>query len=164
MQVSKILLTRDRPEQFPFFLVRSFQWNQTTMIGDEAAFPKLIIFFKIQLIVWIACYFTVFMMLKTSFQDISKTLSQNLFNLQVSKILLTRDRPEQFPFFLVRSFQWNQTTMIGDEAAFPKLIIFFKIQLIVWIACYFTVFMMLKTSFQDISKTLSQNLFKLCHN
>ena len=47
MQVSKILLTRDRPEQFPFFLVRSFQWNQTTMMGDEAAFPKLIIFFKI---------------------------------------------------------------------------------------------------------------------
>ena len=31
MQVTKILLTRDRPEQFPSFLVRSFQWNQTTM-------------------------------------------------------------------------------------------------------------------------------------
>ena len=31
MQVNKILLTRDRPEQFPSFLVRSFQWNQTTM-------------------------------------------------------------------------------------------------------------------------------------
>ena len=31
MQVNKIPLTRDRPEQFPSFLVRSFQWNQTTM-------------------------------------------------------------------------------------------------------------------------------------
>ena len=31
MQVNKILLTRDRPEQIPSFLVRSFQWNQTTM-------------------------------------------------------------------------------------------------------------------------------------
>ena len=31
MQVNKILLTRDRPEQFPSFLVCSFQWNQTTM-------------------------------------------------------------------------------------------------------------------------------------
>ena len=29
MQVNKILLTRDRPEQFPSFLVRS--WNQTTI-------------------------------------------------------------------------------------------------------------------------------------
>ena len=24
-------ITRDRPEQFPSFLVRSFQWNQATM-------------------------------------------------------------------------------------------------------------------------------------
>ena len=31
MQVNKILLTCDRPEQFPSFLVRSFKWNQTTM-------------------------------------------------------------------------------------------------------------------------------------
>ena len=31
MQVNKILLTRDRPEQFPSFFVCSFQWNQTTM-------------------------------------------------------------------------------------------------------------------------------------
>ena len=31
MQVNKILLTRDRPEQFPPFLVRSFLWNQTTI-------------------------------------------------------------------------------------------------------------------------------------
>ena len=32
------------------------------------------------------------------------------------------------------------------------------------LACYFTVFMILKTAFQNISKTLSQNFFKLCHN
>ena len=31
MQVNKILLTRDRLEQFPSFFVHSFQWNQTTM-------------------------------------------------------------------------------------------------------------------------------------
>ena len=31
MQFNKILLTRDRPEQFPSFLVCSFQWSQTTM-------------------------------------------------------------------------------------------------------------------------------------
>ena len=31
MQVNKILLTRDRSEQFPSFFVSSFQWNQTTM-------------------------------------------------------------------------------------------------------------------------------------
>ena len=30
MQVNKILLTRDRPEQFPSVFVRSFQWNQIT--------------------------------------------------------------------------------------------------------------------------------------
>ena len=30
MQVNKILITRDRPEQFPSFFVHSFQWNQTT--------------------------------------------------------------------------------------------------------------------------------------
>ena len=31
MQVNEILLTRDRPEQFPSFVVCNFQWNQTTM-------------------------------------------------------------------------------------------------------------------------------------
>ena len=31
MQVNKILLARDRPEQFRSFFVCSFQWNQTTM-------------------------------------------------------------------------------------------------------------------------------------
>ena len=30
-QDKKILLTRERPEQFPSFFVRSFQWNQITM-------------------------------------------------------------------------------------------------------------------------------------
>ena len=31
MQVNKILLTRNRSEQFPSFFVCTFQWNQTTM-------------------------------------------------------------------------------------------------------------------------------------
>ena len=31
IQVNKILLTRDRLEQFPLIFVRSFQWNQTSM-------------------------------------------------------------------------------------------------------------------------------------
>ena len=31
MRVNKILLSRDRPEQFRSLLVRSFQWYQTTM-------------------------------------------------------------------------------------------------------------------------------------
>ena len=31
MRVNKILLSRDRPEQFPSFLEGSFQWYQTTM-------------------------------------------------------------------------------------------------------------------------------------
>ena len=31
MQVNKILLTGDRPQQFPSVFVHSFQWNQTTM-------------------------------------------------------------------------------------------------------------------------------------
>ena len=31
MQVNKILLPRDRPEQFPSFYVHSFRWNQTAM-------------------------------------------------------------------------------------------------------------------------------------
>ena len=66
------------------------------------------------------------------------------------------------PLFLYAVF--NGIKPQWDEAAFPKLTVFFKNQLVVWIACYFTVFMMLKTSFQNISKTLSQNLFKLCHN
>ena len=73
MQVNKILLTRDRPEQFPLFLYTVF--NGIKPLWDEAAFPKLIIFLKYQRIVWLACYFTVFMTLKTAFQNISKTLS-----------------------------------------------------------------------------------------
>ena len=44
MQVNKILLTRDRPEQFPSFFVCSFQWSQTTMRWSLV--PKLIIFLK----------------------------------------------------------------------------------------------------------------------
>ena len=66
------------------------------------------------------------------------------------------------PPFLYAVF--NGIKPLWDEAAFPKLIIFLKYSLIVWIACYFTVFMVLKTSFQNISKTLSKNLFKLWHN
>ena len=42
MQVNNILLTRDRPEQFPFFLYRVF--NEIKPLWDEAALPKLTIF------------------------------------------------------------------------------------------------------------------------
>ena len=65
MQVDKILLSRDRPEQFPSFLYEVF--NGIKPLWDEAAFSKLIIFLKYQRIVWLACYFTVFMILKTAF-------------------------------------------------------------------------------------------------
>ena len=65
MRVNKILISRDRPEQFPSFFACSFQWNQ-------AAFPKLIIFLKYQRIVWLACYFTVFMILKMHFKIFRK--------------------------------------------------------------------------------------------
>ena len=37
MQVNKILLSRDRPDQFPPFLVRSFQWYQTTMTWSRVS-------------------------------------------------------------------------------------------------------------------------------
>ena len=76
MQVDKILLTRDHPEQFASFFVRSFQWNHTIMTSSRVL--KAYHFLKISAnCVWLACYFTVFMILKTSFQNISKTLSQN---------------------------------------------------------------------------------------
>ena len=35
MQVDKILLTRDHPEQFDSFFVRSFQWNHTIMTSSR---------------------------------------------------------------------------------------------------------------------------------
>ena len=44
MQVNKILLTHDRPQQFPSFLYSVF--NGIKPLWDEAAFPKLIVFFK----------------------------------------------------------------------------------------------------------------------
>ena len=66
------------------------------------------------------------------------------------------------PLFLQEGF--NGIKPLWDKAEFPKLIIFFKNELIVCIACYFAVFMMLKTLFQNISKTLSYKLFKLCYN
>ena len=59
IQVSKILLTRNRPEQFPSF----FFFNGIKPLWDDAAFPKLIIFLKCYLIVWTAYYFTIFMIL-----------------------------------------------------------------------------------------------------
>ena len=45
MQVNKILLTRDRLEQFPSFFECSFQWNQTTM--RRSLVPKAYHFLKI---------------------------------------------------------------------------------------------------------------------
>ena len=73
MQVNKMFLTRDRPEQFSSFLVRSFQLNQITM--RLSLVSKAYHFLKKLANCVIACYFTVFMTLKTSFQNISKTLS-----------------------------------------------------------------------------------------
>ena len=37
MQVNKILLTHDRPEQFSCLFGRSFQWNQTTMRSSRVS-------------------------------------------------------------------------------------------------------------------------------
>ena len=45
MQVNKILLTRDRPEQCSSFFVRAV-FNGIKPLWDQASFPKLIIFFK----------------------------------------------------------------------------------------------------------------------
>ena len=74
MQVNKMLLTRDRPEQFSsfFFFVRSFQWNQTTMRWRR--FSKAYHFLKILANCVDSMLFHFFMILKTSFQNISKTL------------------------------------------------------------------------------------------
>ena len=87
MQVNKILLTRDRPEQFPSFFVRSFQWYQTT----RAAFPNLIIFLNIQLIVWIACYFTVFMTLRIFSNFAIIMAGTNSFKRFLKKLLVQRN-------------------------------------------------------------------------
>ena len=43
------------------------------------------------------------------------------------------------PLYLYAVF--NGIKPLCDEAAFPKLIIFLKIQVIVWIACYFSLFL-----------------------
>ena len=51
-------------EQFPSFLYAVF--NGIKPLWDEAAFPELISFLKYQRIVWKACYFTVFMIVKTA--------------------------------------------------------------------------------------------------
>ena len=72
MQVNKILLTRDRPEQFSSFFVRSFQWNQTTMRWSR--FFKAYHFLKMLANCVDSMLFNFFMILKTSFQNISKTL------------------------------------------------------------------------------------------
>ena len=72
MQVNKILLARDRPEQFSSFCVRSFQWNQTTMRWRR--FSKAYHFLKILANCVDSMLFHFFMILKTSFQNISKRL------------------------------------------------------------------------------------------
>ena len=73
----------------------------------------------------------------------------------VNKILLTRDRPEQFPSFFVRSFQWNQTTMRWNRVS--KAYHFLKkiANCLDNILFLITVFMISKTSFQNISEMLS---------
>ena len=45
MQVNKILLNRDRPEQFPSFFGCSLQWNQTTMRWSRV--PKAYHFLRV---------------------------------------------------------------------------------------------------------------------
>ena len=86
MQVNKILLTTDRPEQCSFFLYAVFSGIKPQL--DEAAFPKLIIFLKNWLIVWIACYFTVSMMLKTSFQNTSKRSHRICSNFAIIEVIM----------------------------------------------------------------------------
>ena len=72
MQVNYILLTRDRPEQFPSFFVRSFQWNQTTMRRSHV--PKAYYFLKILANSVDSMLFHCFYDSLTLFQNISKML------------------------------------------------------------------------------------------
>ena len=59
MQVNKILLTPDCPDQLPSFFAHSCQWNQTTMRRSRVS--KAYHFLQtLANIVWMACYFTVF--------------------------------------------------------------------------------------------------------
>ena len=78
--------------------------------------------------------------------------------IQVNKILLTLDRPEQFFFFLYAVF--SGIKLLWDEAAFPKLIIFLKNQLIEWIACYSLFSWCLKLP----SKIFRKRSHRICSN
>ena len=51
-------------------------------------FPKLIIFLKYLLIVWIACYFAVFMNLKTLSQKISKRSHRICLNFAIIEAIM----------------------------------------------------------------------------
>ena len=106
MQVNKILFTRDRPEQFPSVFVHSFQcsWNSQGIFIDN----------------WSRNFSIYKKNLSSGFLENAKFVGVDQITckscnksswMQVNKILLTRDRPEQFPSVFVRSFQWNQTTM-----------------------------------------------------
>ena len=57
--INWIPLSRNRPEQSPSFFVQSFRWNQTTMRWNSISRPHHF-FYKYQLIMSIACLFTVF--------------------------------------------------------------------------------------------------------
>ena len=103
IQVNNILLTRARPEQFPSIFVRRFQWNQTSM--RWSCVSKSYHFLKILASCVDSMLFHCF-----HYQITCKKCNKSSW-MQANNILLTRDRPEQFPSFFVRSFQWNQTSM-----------------------------------------------------
>ena len=82
----------------------------------------------------------------------SKTVSKAA-ECKLIKFFLLAIAQSNSPLFLYAVF--NGIKPLWDEAAFSKLIIFLKYQRIVWLVCYFTVFMIPKSAFQNISKTLS---------
>ena len=90
-------------EQFPSIFVRRFQWNQTSM--RWSCVSKSYHFLKILASCVDSMLFHCF-----HYQITCKKCNKSSW-MQANNILLTRDRPEQFPSFFVRSFQWNQTSM-----------------------------------------------------
>ena len=70
----------------PLFLYAVF--NGIKPLWYEATFPKLISFLKYQRIVWIACCFTVFMIVKTVCQNISKTSHRICLNFAIMKAIM----------------------------------------------------------------------------
>ena len=82
----------------------------------------------------------------------SKTVSKAA-ECKLIKVFFLAIAQSNSPLFLYAVFSGVKPPW--DEAAFPKLIIFLIYWRIERLACYFTVFMILKTTFHSISKTLS---------